>query len=567
MKIYLIFLVFAFQCSFAQSDSIYNIGKKLINENKLEEAISYFNKNLKTTKSQEQRTHILFGLADVYKLQFNYNKSGRYYSQAYDIIKKVNNVQLEFLYHVKIAEFYRKRAMHHEFEIELNKAEKILKVHKIKDKYKTKYYNRKAALFTERYQNNDSTLFYANKSLELAKKINDNENVFYSLLEIASVYESKKDYKTSIDYIEEIIELAKKNNMIQQQADAYISYIMALARSNQLEKALKVALYAANFSKEHKLFYHEIIFHDNIQNLYFRLHNTKKAYEYLKDRLELTTKYNELKKEELIFSLETKYKLKEKENQIKIDALEIENKNKELITTKARFSLILGLFFTAIISILLIAYFLKKTKQTNKELQLLSKQNEFLVSETNHRVNNNLQLIAVLIENKIRKNKNENEKAEFTRFLKKVDAIAALHRLLYVTNNVNIINLQEYLMNIKNNFEELVLEENINLNVTIEDTKIHSDTALYLGLLITELFINSIKHAFKEHQQKVISFSLIVKENELFFKYEDNGENSKKIELKPALVEQLCLQLEVDYTINSSQGFQINFIKNHSKNA
>ena len=191
--------------------------------------------------------------------------------------------------------------MHHEFEIELNKAEKILKVHKIKDKYKTKYYNRKAALFTERYQNNDSTLFYANKSLELAKKINDNENVFYSLLEIASVYESKKDYKTSIDYIEEIIELAKKNNMIQQQADAYISYIMALARSNQLEKALKVALYAANFSKEHKLFYHEIIFHDNIQNLYFRLHNTKKAYEYLKDRLELTTKYNELKKEELIF--------------------------------------------------------------------------------------------------------------------------------------------------------------------------------------------------------------------------------------------------------------------------
>ena len=190
-----------------------------------------------------------------------------------------------------------------------------------------------------------------------------------------------------------------------------------------------------------------------------------------------------------------------------------------------------------------------------------------MVSETNHRVNNNLQLIAVLIENKIRKNKNENEKAEFTRFLTKVEAIAALHRLLYVTNNVNIINLQEYLMDIKNNFEELVLEENINLNVTIEDTKIHSDTALYLGLLITELFINSIKHAFKEHQQKVISFSLIVKENELFFKYEDNGENSKKIELKPALVEQLCLQLEVDYTINSSQGFQINFIKNHSKNA
>lgn len=190
-----------------------------------------------------------------------------------------------------------------------------------------------------------------------------------------------------------------------------------------------------------------------------------------------------------------------------------------------------------------------------------------MVSETNHRVNNNLQLIAVLIENKIRKNKNENEKAEFTRFLKKVDAIAALHRLLYVTNNVNIINLQEYLMNIKNNFEELVLEENINLNVTIEDIKINSDSALYLGLLITELFINSIKHAFNEYQQKTILFSLIVKESELFFNYQDNGENSKYIELKPALVEQLCLQLEVDFSINTTHGFHLNFIKNHSKNA
>lgn len=555
------------QIGFSQNDPIITFGKNLTDQNKFDEAIIYYEKYLVAPINEEQKVYILLGLAEIYKLKLNYKVANNYYGKAKEVINLIDNKELEFFHHVKMAEFYRKRGLFLEADGQLKLAELISKKKNINDSFLAMFYSRKAALFTEHFFQPDSTLFYANKALTLAKKNNDKDLIFYSTLEIAGVFEEKREYKKSIQYLEELIESAKRNNFVQQETDAQINYTRLLIKDNQLKKALDESMNALDFSKKNDLFFGEMLFTDNIRNIYAKLGNMSKAYEYSKKRTKLTEEYYKKEHNKFLFELEEKYKLTEKDNQLKINNLEIENKNKELITTKARFTLISGLFFSAIISTLLIAYFLKKTKQKNKELQLLSKQNEFLVSETNHRVNNNLQLIAVLIENKIRKNKNENEKAEFTRFLTKVEAIAALHRLLYVTNNVNIINLQEYLMDIKNNFEELVLEENINLNVTIEDTKIHSDTALYLGLLITELFINSIKHAFKEHQQKVISFSLIVKENELFFKYEDNGENSKKIELKPALVEQLCLQLEVDYTINSSQGFQINFIKNHSKNA
>lgn len=561
MKSYILFFLVIFQCSVAQNDAIYSIGEKLIDENKLDEAKTYFENNLKKATNDELKIKLLIGLAESYKLKFDYNTSNQHYLEAYKIIKNTNNIQLEFLYHVKMAEFYRKRTLFIESVSQLDKATVILKKNKIKDHYLAKYYNRKAALFTEHFHIQDSTLLYANKSLSLAKKLNDKDNIFYSLLEIAGVYERKNDYETSIKYIEEIIQFAQSNNLLQQEADAYISYIMALARSNQLKKALNAALYAAEFSKKHKLYYNEIIFNENIQNLYFRMNNTEKAYEYLKRRLELTTKYNELKKEELVLNLETKYKLKEKENEIKINNLEIKNKNKELITTKAKFSLISGLFVLAILSTLLIAFFLNKTKQNNKKLQFLSKQNEFLVSETNHRVNNNLQLISLLIESRIRKNKSESEKTEFTRLLSKVEAIAALHRHLYVTNNVSTINLQEYLMDIKNNFEELTLEESINLTATIEEVKIDSDTALYLGLLITELCINSIKYAFNSQQEKNISFSVIKKNNVLVFEYDDNGENSKNKIIKPVLAEQLCLQLQVEPTINTDKGFHFYFTK------
>lgn len=71
----------------------------------------------------------------------------------------------------------------------LEKAEKILKNYPINDSYLTKYYSRKAALFTEHFFKPDSTFFYAEKSLELAKKVNDKDVFFYSSLEVSSVYE------------------------------------------------------------------------------------------------------------------------------------------------------------------------------------------------------------------------------------------------------------------------------------------------------------------------------------------------------------------------------------------
>lgn len=567
MKSYILFFLVIFQWSVAQNDSIFNIGKKLINENKLEEAITYFNKNLKTTKNQEQKTYILLGLADAYKLKLNYNLSNNYYLKAYSIIKTLNNKQLYFLYHVKMAEFYRKRTLFKEAVKELNSADKLLNFNKISDRDVAQFYSRKAALFSEYFRIPDSTLFYANKSLKFSKKAKYKDGVFSATLEISGVLEELKEYKKAIRYIEYLIDYSNENRLVQQKVDAQINYTRLLIKDNQLEKALSECFIALEFAKKNNIFFGQMIFTDNIRNIYKELGNIEKAYEFSIIRTELTEKYYKYEHDKFLFELEEKYKLSEKDKQIKINNLEIKNKNKELITTRAKFLLISGLFVLAILGTLLIAFFLNKTKQNNKKLQFLSKQNEFLVSETNHRVNNNLQLISLLIENRIRKNKSESEKTEFTRLLSKVEAIAALHRHLYVTNNVSTINLQEYLMDIKNNFEELTLEESINLTATIEEVKIDSDTALYLGLLITELYINSIKYAFNSQQVKNISFSVIKKNNVLVFTYVDNGENSKNKIIKPVLAEQLCLQLEVEPTINTDNGFHFSFTKNHSQNA
>ena len=309
---YFFFFFFLFQLSFSQNSDVIDIGQNLIYENKLDEATIHYNKSLKNTINEEDHINVFLGLAEVYKLKLNYNKSNEYYNEAHTLIKKTKNIQLEFLYYVRLGEFYRRRHMIPEFELELEKAKKILKFHKIEDRYLTKYYNRKAALFTEYYHIDDSTLIYANKSLELAKKVKDKDNIFYSTLEIAGVYERKKEYKTSIKYIEYILDYSMQNNMIQQHSDANVSYIMALIRDNQKTKAIEEALKARKFAQENNLLIDENHFNEYINQIYLGSKNYEKAYEYLSYNYILGQKLITMQFDKDLIEIETKYKSKEK---------------------------------------------------------------------------------------------------------------------------------------------------------------------------------------------------------------------------------------------------------------
>ncbi len=104
-------------------------------------------------------------------------------------------------------------------------------------------------------------------------------------------------------------------------------------------------------------------------------------------------------------------------------------------------------------------------------------------------------------------------------------------------------------------------ENNVAVQFSIASIKLDNDTAMYLGLLLTELCINSLKHAFSEQAVKKIDFGL-VEENTIFkFKYSDNGENSLDKQVVPKLAIRICNQLKVDYKITTERGFSLEFAK------
>ncbi len=535
-------------------------GQNLIDENKLDEAIVYFNSNIKKAIDEDQKIYMFFGLADAYKLKIEYNKSQEYYLKAYKIIQKKNDIQLQFLYHIKMAEFFRKRRLLKEAVQQLDSAQTILRKTKIKDLYLVKYYSRKAALSAEHFQNNDSTLFYSSKALEIGKKLNDKDIIFYSQLEIAGVYEFKNEFKKAILYLEDVIKFAKTNKLHQQEADAYINYIKVLAGDHQFEKALKTAIYAADFAKKNKLYLNELYCYVSIHDLYYKLNDIENAYKYLKIRLELTDKYNNVKKEELLLNLEAKYKFNEQESEIKINKLEISNKNKALASNKINFFITIFVLAVVLFVAILIFYFLKKSKKSNKQLQFLSEQNEFLLSEANHRINNNLQLIIILISGQLDKIP-ENESFEIKKILSKVDSIATLHRHLYQSTDKTKVVLNKYLTDIQMSFFELFKENNVVTYFEIEPLQIRPDTAMYLGLLLTELCINSLKHAFENLAHKEINFTLKQENDTIHFFYADNGAKKFDTPIKPVLIDELCKQLKLEYSISNKNGFTFSFQK------
>ncbi|WP_170233976.1 tetratricopeptide repeat-containing sensor histidine kinase [Bizionia myxarmorum] len=558
--IFVLISIFIFQWSFSQDDSIIDYGQKLVDENRLNDAIIYYKNHLNNPESPEQNIKLLIGLADVYKLKLDYNSTNDYLIKAHEEIELTGNIELRFLYHVKMIEFYRKRGLYLEAIKHQEKAEDIRKNNTINDSYLSSYYGRRASIFSQHFGMQDSILKYANKSLELAKKVNHKSNIFYATLEIASVCALRKDYKTALTYFKELIKYSNENNLIQHQADVYINYTNTLIKDNQLDNTLTESLKALEFIKNNDLLYNEIVITTNVYETYKKLGNYEKAYDYLLQVVILLEKHNLKKHNEFLFELEEKYKLAEKENQIKINTLEITNQNKALASNKIQLYVSIGLFLVAIAITLIIANFLKKEKSTNKRLQSLSEENEFLLSEANHRINNNLQLVVILITDQLKMTSKQNS-FELKNVLTKVEAISTLHKHLYKNKDKRKVDAHNYLSDVTDSFLNLFEENNIKTKFHIDAVEISSDLAMYLGLLLTELCINSIKHAFKDQEVKELIFEMTYRENILFFDYADNGSALIQQEIKPKLVDKLCRQLRVQCQIDTEKGFSFSFKK------
>jgi len=201
---------------------------------------------------------------------------------------------------------------------------------------------------------------------------------------------------------------------------------------------------------------------------------------------------------------------------------------------------------------------------------------ELLLREIHHRVKNNLQIIASLLNLQSRYITDPNVLESVKDSQSRVRAMALVHERIYRSPNIAEINLREYLAYLTKQILSFynIPQHQIAITVAMGDIMADIDTVIPVGLIMNELVSNSLKHAFPEGRKGAISIECLFKEgNRLRFVYNDNGvgmpagldwKNTESLGLR--LVNSLVDQLNGTIDLGTGEGttFIIEIQKNHA---
>jgi PAS domain S-box-containing protein len=202
-------------------------------------------------------------------------------------------------------------------------------------------------------------------------------------------------------------------------------------------------------------------------------------------------------------------------------------------------------------------------RNTEIELKKTIEDKNTLLKELYHRTKNNMQIICSMI----RLHTNGVSDKSLAKILKELESrilsMALVHQKLYESNDLSQIDLKSY---IKDLFRFIECYEINKPKIIIdiqESIMLDVEMAVPIGLIVSELIIDSQKHAFKNTPNPSILFKSSFKKSELMIEYSDNGcglsedfslEKSGQLGLKMAknIAEN---QLKGTFELSSKSGF------------
>ena len=193
---------------------------------------------------------------------------------------------------------------------------------------------------------------------------------------------------------------------------------------------------------------------------------------------------------------------------------------------------------------------------------------EILINELNHRVKNNLQLLYSLFSLQLPIVKDGTSREMLKGNIGKIRAMMLVNqKLLNYEKDSNvglcefISELAVHLQKIYDTKEKTRILQNIPAGLRLSDKH-----TLSFGLILSELFTNTFKHAFRDHPDPCIRVEAVaVNDHLLEFGYSDNGvgipagESNEKFTMGIPLIKDLTRQMNGQMTISGDKGLSYSF--------
>jgi chemotaxis protein methyltransferase CheR len=202
-------------------------------------------------------------------------------------------------------------------------------------------------------------------------------------------------------------------------------------------------------------------------------------------------------------------------------------------------------------------------RDAEREKDELFQQKEVLLQEMQHRVANSLQIIASILLLKARTVQSEEIRLHLQDAHQRVMSVATVQQQLQASGLNESIEIGPYLSKLCDSLAKSMVGERRPLSIKVQASpgRAVSSEAVSLGLIVTELLINALKHAFRSSEKGEILVSYQAQASGWSLSVSDNGSGAKEEGDEPphtglgtSIVEALAHQLNA--TVQKTSGPQ-----------
>ncbi|MFG1222449.1 histidine kinase dimerization/phosphoacceptor domain -containing protein [Xanthobacter wiegelii] len=139
----------------------------------------------------------------------------------------------------------------------------------------------------------------------------------------------------------------------------------------------------------------------------------------------------------------------------------------------------------------------RRLSATVVENEQLLQHKDFLMREVNHRVQNSLQLVSSFLRLQSRRLGESEAASALAEAERRVAAVGLVHRQLYAGEQVEAVDLSRYLIDLTNEVTSALGKEwEAHIRLDVAPVLMAADRAVRLGLILTELVLNTAKYAY-----------------------------------------------------------------------
>ncbi|CAM4220608.1 histidine kinase dimerization/phosphoacceptor domain -containing protein [Zobellia roscoffensis] len=432
----------------------------------------------------------------------------------------------------------------------------------------------------------ETGLEYGLKSLLLyeERRINDLDYDF-TLFVVGSNYLSLGRHEEALNYLRHSIAIGERYGFYNNLSDAYMVMLDTYAYLNEFEKAEEAgsnALKYAELLDNNFLTMRSWLSIGNVKNLQGKYTSAidcleksitiatddfgdafflSQAYEALgkahagnhqyKEAYTALAKYDAYKA--AVFTAEADNRTSLLRTEFDVAGKEGKIRSQEALISKQRTTQNLIIVIAGLLLLLLLISYkaIQNKLKANKMLEKQNKEKEFLLKEIHHRVKNNLEIVSSLLSLQAARIDDVYMLSTIQESQYRVQSMGMIHQKLYIGKNLVAVEMKSY-------FEQLgeyiidafAANEQVHLKVEMQNLELDVDLAIPIGLIVNELFTNSLKYAFPKGRKGKIRISLIEEKGKLKLEVMDNGigkqldTNTQGTGFGTQLVELLTKQLD-----------------------